>query len=201
MRSTPSARSGPNAGTARSSADGRGRPILDGRAATQEARDVRPELADELPRHRRYRPVCGVEHAELELESGLEWALDNAAACGVFGRGEGLAERDADARADKRADNLRQRRLDAHHARDAMLGEQAIDAKARHGRRAKRDEVLALEIARPDLGLAREAVVPRQDGDIGRRRHALGLHGGMPKRDLGKAEIALALGNGADDGM
>src|SRR5579883_892826 len=99
---------------------------------------MRAEAVDELARQDGRALSRGREGGIFELDVRLERPDDDAAR-GVFGGGEDLAKRDSGAGCDERADDFRERCLDAQDALDAMLGEHPVDAKARERGMAKRD--------------------------------------------------------------
>ena len=99
----------------------------------------------------------------------------------------------------ERAGDLRQRRLDAQDAGDAVFGENAVDAEARQGRGPSE-----MKFSPSRSGAAASScgqAVCRQHGDQGRGRHAFAFHRRMLHRSLGKAQVALALGHRCQHGM
>ena len=71
--------------------------------------------------------------------------------------------------------------------------EDLVDEVSARRSRRQRDESLALEIARLQNFLFREAVTCRQHRDARRRRQPLARQAGMRDRHLGKADVALVV--------
>lgn len=132
-----------------------------------------------------------VERGEFEMDARLEGAHGDAARR-IFLRGEGVDQRQADAGRHQGAGDLAERRLDPLDARDAAVGEQAVDAVAQQGEGAERHEGLPLEILRPQPLARGEPVALRHHGHHRNGRHAFERHRRMLDRHGGEAQVALA---------